>query len=168
AAAHQVGAAFRGGIDRSTSAAGAVSTDLASLTDAYRAIPGVLSASLAYRTVAPAARLAPGPVKPFDGEGGFVQIAAVDADSFAQTAIWRAQDSTAPLADLLAPLRAHRPGGAADDVVYAIVDAEVADLLQVHPDAHFALPIPGYDTGEMHFIVAAQVAHIPTTYNAAI
>src|SRR5262249_4410681 len=69
-AAHEAGADFSGGIGRSNNAAGAVPNDLDSLTAAYQAIPGVLSASLAYRTVAPTERLAPGPVKPFDGEGG--------------------------------------------------------------------------------------------------
>jgi ABC-type antimicrobial peptide transport system permease subunit len=167
-AAHQTGADFSGGIDRSRLAAGRAPTQLAPLTAAYQALPGVLSASLAYRTIASLVRLAPGPVKPFDGEGGFVQIAAVDVDTFAQTVIWSPQDSTQPLADLLAPLRAHRAEAATADVVYALVDAEVTDLLHLSTGARFALPIPGYDSGEMHFIVVAQVARIPTTYNAAI
>lgn len=59
--------------------------DLPALTNAYKHIPGVISATLGYKTTFS------------DVIGNTVDVLAVDADTFAHTAIWNEQDSAQPL-----------------------------------------------------------------------
>ena len=167
-AAFQAGTDISGGV---TPTGDASAANLARLTAAYDAIPGMLSATLGYRTYAPLARgnaasgvVVMSPSGPAGPNGGTLQIAAVDAGTFASTGYWDAQDSPQLLVDLMAMLRTHRLDATTRDVVYAVVDSDVWNELQLHPGATFTLPVPGYGQDGMRFVAAAEAAHIPTMF----
>lgn len=169
AAAFQAGADISGGV---TPIGDASAANLAQQTAAYDAIPGVISATLGYRAYAQlvngngahivgGSAISIGPVGP---GGATLQIEAVDANTFANTGYWDAQDAPQSLANLTALLRTHRADASAHDQVYAVVDATVWSNLQLHPGATFTLPVPGYTQGGMRFVAAVEAMHIPTMF----
>ncbi|HKS69937.1 MAG TPA: FtsX-like permease family protein, partial [Ktedonobacterales bacterium] len=154
-ATYQTGADFTGTVPSSV----AKQTSIAGITARYRAISGVTGAALGYGAS-------------IDG-GGLsasipLQLFAVDADTYAQSARWTDQDSARPLGDLMAQLRDARGTAASDDSVPAILDAATWQALHLTPGAQFTLAPPGYeDQGEtMRFVAVAQVLQIPTIYDS--
>jgi len=156
-AAHQVGADFGG---RLAVAPQPGMTGLTRRTAEYQAIPGVLAASLGIRTIATAVRQIPDPTAVFSNP--VYTLLAVDADSYAQAALWSERNSAQPLSELMVLLRARRADAAAGDVVPAVVDDATWDLLHLSPGASFTMVVNGYRTGMMHLVVVARVARIPT------
>ncbi|HEX6798047.1 MAG TPA: FtsX-like permease family protein [Ktedonobacterales bacterium] len=154
-ATYQTGADFTGTVPASVSA----QASTANLTARYRAIPGVTGAALGYT-----ASVGPNGVS----AGIPLQLFAVDADTYAQSARWTDQESTQPLGDLMARLRAARGGAATADSVPAILDAATWQALHLTPGAQFTLEPPGYQAQSetMRFVAVAQVLHIPTVYNS--
>jgi ABC-type lipoprotein release transport system permease subunit len=150
-AAYQVGADFAG--DLASSAAGQAPTDIAA---AYRAIPGVTSASVGYVYNAAANS---------NFGGAPLQLLAVDGDTFAGTAIWTPQDSSRPLASLMADLAARRSTAAAGDAVPAIVDTALWNSFGLKLGAYFTIRLPGYTGSAMRFVVVDRVDYIPTVYD---
>jgi len=95
---------------------------LTDMTMAYRHIPGVISASVGYA----------GQVQAGNATLNIpIDFKAVDAGTFAQTAIWTEQDSSQSLSSLMRQLVAQRAGVSAHDAVPAIVDANAENQLHL-------------------------------------
>src|SRR6266704_1230003 len=153
---------YQGGADFSgtTAASSYGSSFSASLlqkdTALYRAIPGVTSATLGYRGKAGAgcsALALP------------IELRAVDADTYAHTAIWTAQDSSQSVQSLMSMLAAQRSSAAVTNAVPAIIDASARDVLHLSPNAPFTL---SFSDGLVNFIVVAEVQHIPSVTDSAV
>ncbi len=118
-------------------------------TATYRHIPGVLAASL-------------GNVSALNYAAGSQNVAieqhAVDANTFAQSALWVDQD-TPSLSALMAQLRAQRTGVLTTGRIPAIVDAAAWNALHLSLGAHFTL---NDAQGPLTYVAIAEVAHIPT------
>ena len=125
---HQVGADFNGVIPPSTRA----QPSLAQQTAAYRRIPGVLSASLGLSSQAFL-------------EGSNLnlplEVRAVDASTYAQTAIWTRQDAAQPLGSLMKELA--QKSASAPLPIPAIVDALAWNELHLAPGTTFRVALPG-------------------------
>jgi ABC-type lipoprotein release transport system permease subunit len=147
-AAQQVGADFSGPIPFPVGS----HPDANVVESAYRAIPGVISATIGNVTDGVAQK---------SGQVGSVQIRAIDTRTFAQTAIWTHQDSSQPLAVLLASLAAPQAEIGASSVVPALVDAVTWDTLQLTPGARFNVSMSG-SAVTITFEAIAEVQHIPT------
>lgn len=89
------------------------------------------------------------------------RLLAVDANTFARTAIWTSQDSSQSLADLMALLIARRPQAQAQGVVPAIVAASTWQQLGLHPGATFHLVDSGANVDPTVYQAVAEVNHIP-------
>lgn len=122
---------------------------------AYQHIPGVSSVTLGYRDS----------FTPPNTDGLPVQITAVDATTFAQTAIWTKQDSTQPLSALMALLVAHRADALSGSTIYAVVDASLWNTLHLSPGEPFTMPLSDFVGTNIHFIAAAEVQDIPGIYD---
>jgi ABC-type lipoprotein release transport system permease subunit len=129
---------------------------LAKQTAAYRKIPGVISASLGYAGDASLTQSAQG--TPFS-------IRAVDTSTFAQTAIWTDQDSSQPLASLLAHLRAARQPTGPGQAVPAIVDALTWQTLHLSVGAPITTQ---FQNKTITFLAIAEVDHIPTVNDSLV
>jgi ABC-type antimicrobial peptide transport system permease subunit len=151
AANYSVGADFSGHLP------GGNSVPAETLTTAYRQVTGVDSATAGLQTSISGQSTA-----------AFinVQLNAVDADTFAQTGLWTAQDSTTALNALMQQLVAGRANAVTNDAVPAIVDEAMWQSFHLSQDPHFTLAVPGYTGGAMHFVAVARVMHIPSIYDA--
>jgi len=88
-------------------------------------------------------------------------LIAVDANTFAQTALWTAQDSDQSLADLMALLVARRTQAAQRGVVPAIVAASTWQLLGLSPGMTFHLTDESGSPDATTYLAVAEVEHIP-------
>ncbi|HLV98220.1 MAG TPA: FtsX-like permease family protein [Ktedonobacterales bacterium] len=127
---------------------------LAKQTAAYRAIPGVTSATLGFADDA---------LEPTTAMT--VSVRAVDASTFAQTAIWTTQDSTQPLSSLLHQLITHRPPAKEGESVPAVIDALAWQKLNLTVGAHFTLQL---DNKLITFTALAEIEHIPTVNDSLV
>ena len=123
---HQVGADFNGVIPPSTRA----QPSLAQQTAAYRRIPGVLSASLGLSSQAF-----------LEGSNLSLplEVRAVDASTYAQTAIWTRQDAAQPLGSLMKELA--QKSASAPLPIPAIVDALAWNELHLAPGTTFRVAL---------------------------
>ncbi|HVB21380.1 MAG TPA: FtsX-like permease family protein [Ktedonobacteraceae bacterium] len=150
-------AAFESGADFSgpTVSSSFGPPDFNSLTAQYNHIPGVISASVGYTALA--------------NDGGGVlgnplELRAVDADSFARTAIWSVQDSSQSLSDLMHSLVSQRQNGIQNSYVPAYVDQATWQGLHLSLNQHFTL-VFNDDTvynGSVDFVALGEVQSIPT------
>ncbi len=123
-------------------------------THAYEHVPGVLAASLGYVKTATAGNTT---------QGQSIDFHAVDANTFAQTAIWTPQDSTQSLTDLMRQLMTQRNSAIKQLLVPALVDAQSWNTLHLYPGAHFTLNFAVTDYADLiNFVAIAQVQHIPS------
>jgi putative ABC transport system permease protein len=156
-AAFEAGADFSGSL---STPAGQQQPSLSAVTAPYQRLPGVLSASAGYY-----------------GNGAFagaqqntiISVIAVDADTFAQTATWTAQDSSQSPGSLMALLVQQRRYAYTEDRVPAIIDAAAASNQDLQVGSTFSVQmngLPDYITGEststLNCIVVAVIHHIPT------
>ncbi len=147
-AVQQVGADFSGTLPKQFT----TSPTPAQWEARYHAVPGVLAASAGYVTET---------VSVGNTSSIPVDIRAVDTSTFAQAAIWTNQDSSQPLADLLARIAPSSSAGNAPAAVPAIVDASAWNALHLSIGARFALAENRVLAG-IPFVAVAQVQHIPT------
>src|SRR5258706_11608528 len=105
AATFAVGADFSGSLPASDSG-----KTFGTLKAQYSHLSGVQSATIGY-----SAQIAQ--------NGGDISLTAVDANTYAHTALWLSQNSSQSLSQLTAQLAAHRSAATAANVVYAVVDA---------------------------------------------
>ncbi len=147
-ALYQTGADFRGSVSPaiiSTTGPNVVHA----LSAEYGAIRGVTSATPVYDVQVYGASMP-------------IELLAVDADTFAKTAIWSEQDASAPLTSLMAALASRRSG--ATDVVPAVVDDVTWQMLNLTQGASFTLGFPSSQSISpvpLTFLAEAHVQHIP-------
>jgi putative ABC transport system permease protein len=146
-AAYQVGADFSGRLSGTVVTA----STLAEQTAAYRALPGVISASGGY-------------VTDVSIQQTTVEMLAVDSRTFAQTALWSSQDSSESLPALMALLTNQH--ALASGKVPVIVDALTWERLHVALGAQLLLPV-GVDA-TVSLIVVARVEHLPTVNDSLV
>ncbi|MEO6889277.1 MAG: FtsX-like permease family protein [Ktedonobacteraceae bacterium] len=145
--------AFQGGADFSGPLASTSALrDLGRQTRAYDNIRGVLSTSLGYT-----ASLQAGDVLAIP-----IELRAVDAGTFARSAIWTSQDSSQSLDALMNQLISGREEALARNAVPAIVDSATVQALHLSPGATFTLGATGSTGVIVTFVVMAEVQHIPT------
>jgi hypothetical protein len=153
-AAYRAGADFSGTLPAGTSS----TATLASRTSQYAQIPGVTAATLGYKV----------DMQPSNSPSSIpITLFAVDADSYARSAYWTAQDSAQPLSDLMAQLASARANAVTDGRVPAIVDDATWQTMHLTAAAPFTLQPPGYDNESMRLVAVAHVAHMPTIYDSA-
>ncbi|HEY6407312.1 MAG TPA: ABC transporter permease, partial [Ktedonobacteraceae bacterium] len=146
-ASYQSGADFSGTLQNSV----ATSSQVAEETALYRNIPGVTSATVGNTSSATAA----GTILSLP-----IEIRAVDATTFARTAIWTEKDSSQPLSSLMAQLAERRASVLSQQVVPAVVDTSTWQSLKLSPNAtSFAL---NFTEGVVRFRAIAEVQNIPT------
>ncbi|HEY6540597.1 MAG TPA: FtsX-like permease family protein, partial [Ktedonobacteraceae bacterium] len=156
-------ASFESGSDFSGDIAASGNTQQASLdaiTSLYQKLPGMISASGGY-----------------NGDGvvtilfqdTHLAVRAVDAGTFAQTAIWTSQDSSQSLASLMALLVARRQTAITQGYVPVIMDAAAASSLNLQVGSKVSVQmsdLPDYaqdtSTSILNCVVIAEVQHIPT------
>ncbi len=144
---------YQGGADFSGPIANQyyVQAQLGSVTQQYRSIPGVLSATMGYAGISKGSA---------SGLSSFqVEVRAVDTSNFASTAIWTSQDSTQSLSSLMQQLIAARNNAIKHSVIPAIVDAATWNQLDLSQGKPFTLD---FSDGTVAFIAIAEVQHIPT------
>ncbi len=148
-AAFQAGADFSGLLTNPSLTSPALDDE----TSMYRNVPGVASASLGYQT----GTVGGGNILSFT-----IDLMAVDANSFAQTAgpNWTGQDSIQPLPALLSRLVQARRTSIARQVIPAIVDSAAWTNLHLSVGARFELTFSAY--GPLFFVAEAEINHIPT------
>ncbi|WIG61291.1 MAG: hypothetical protein OJF49_004039 [Ktedonobacterales bacterium] len=151
-------AAYRVGADFSGTFSPAATATFASLKAQYAGISGVTSVTLGLSAE----------ITPDKNSAGIdLKLLAVDADTFSTTAAWTDQDSSQPLADLLALLRAQRATAVSQNGVAAIVDDATWNAFHLTTGAPFTLTPPGDSSQTMRLIAVAHVRHIPTVYNVS-
>ncbi|MBX5455420.1 MAG: ABC transporter permease [Thermogemmatispora sp.] len=150
--AFQVGADFSGAFLQPHAP-----NELATLTAAYRRLPGVLSASLGHATT-----LSGGGTQNLS-----IALRAVDAETFTRTARWTRADSAVPLPTLMQALVAARKRAIVAHVIPAIVDVNAARSLQIQPDQTFTL---NSSDGQISlaFQDVATVDAIPTIVSSSL
>ena len=121
----------------------------------YSALPGVQAATLGYSDL-------------LDNPVGDIHIFAPDADTYAQTALWSTQNVPQSLSDLNAQLLAHRSDAIAHNVVYALIDATLAQKYGLAQGDSFTLTMNETGTLHVHFIALALINYIPGSYNAPV
>lgn len=150
----QVGADFRGQIDPTNA-----KQSFSQLMQQYRSLAGVQAVTLGYT----ASNLQPS----LDFALPSLSLDAVDADTYASTAVWSSDYSQRSLALLMQELKAHRAEASSQDIVYAIADENTWNTLSLSPGLDFTLTMPGYKDGKtMHFRALEQVSNIPGIYDS--
>ncbi len=119
-------------------------------------IAGILSATPGYASTAVAGENTP----------LGIQLRAVDADTFAQTALWTSQDSSQSLDSLMQQLVAQQSHVAHLNALPVIVDANTWKALNLTQGARFELHVSNPDdtgSGTISCMALAEVQRIPTT-----
>jgi len=147
-AAYQVGADFSGSIPDAVNA-----QDVAHDRVALKRIHGVTSVTLGYTRHSQTV-----------GQNVFpVEIHAVDADTFARSALW--SDTSTSLAPLMAQLVNQRSGIEKGSALPVVVDALTWNRLNLSVGTQFSLeaaPATNTSDGTLSFVAIAKVPHIPT------
>jgi putative ABC transport system permease protein len=146
-------AAYQSGADFSGTFQNGVATPLqvTEETALYNHIPGVISSSVGnISSVTAAGTILSLPM----------EIRAVDATTFARTAIWTEQDSSQSLSTLMSQLTARRASVLSHQAIPAIVDSSAWQSLKLTSTAPtFSL---NFTDGFVHFVAIAEIQHIPT------
>lgn len=98
-----------------------------------------------------------------------LEVRAVDADTFARTAIWPTNNSTIPLNTLMRQLMQQRTKTKNTGVVPVIVDQLMVQRFNLAPGDTFSIqagPQSNKNDGTMTCLVMAVVQHIPTVGDA--
>lgn len=121
----------------------------------FASIPGVASASVGYTSSTRGDE---------NGVNASIELRAVDANTFARTGLWSAQDSSQPLSALMRQLVSQRSTAISQGVVPAFVDAAAWQTLSLSPGAPFTLDDLN---GTVNYIALGEIAHIPTVNDSA-
>jgi hypothetical protein len=103
-------------------------------TSLYDHIPGVISTTVGYTGSGSASGTS---------ETAPIEIRAVDASTFAHTAIWNSQDSRQPLDSLMTELINDRQNALVGDQVPTIIDALTMSRLGLQSGDSFTLSVDG-------------------------
>lgn len=150
AATFAVGADFSGTIPASDS-----TKTFAALKAQYSQVPGVQSTALGYYTNV-------------ETTGSVIRIEALDANTYAQTALWTAQNASQPLSALTAQLVSHRTDATTQNVVYALVDSAMWQRYHLSVGERFSIPVDDTNSTHISFIALAEVTAIPRLYDTPI
>jgi hypothetical protein len=156
-AAYQVGADFSGPVSYDSPLSIRDQTN-----DFVRRTQGVLSATLGYAANASTSGKAGGTT---------FEVRGVDADTFAQTAVWTPANSTQSLSSLMQMLVARRGDVARTSLLPALVDAATWQQLHLSVGAHFSLytnDASGIQTGAITYIAIAEIERIPTVQSSGL
>lgn len=126
-------------------------------TALYRHISGVTSATVGFSSTGTTSGTPSVPM----------QIRAVDAATFAQTAIWTPQDSSQSLSSLMNTLISAEKRGVGNGFVPVIIDAATASLLNLTPGSTFTITVSGLPYSTLNCYVVAQIHHIPGINDSA-
>jgi ABC-type antimicrobial peptide transport system permease subunit len=151
-AAYQIGSNFSGTYPTSASLS---RKPLAQQEAAFTSIPGVNAASIGYTSSTRGAE---------SGINASIELRAVDADTFAKTAIWSTQDSSQPLSVLMQQLVQQRSAALSQQAIPAIVDAAAWKTLSLTPGSPFTLSDLN---GTINYIAIAEVDALPTINDSA-
>ncbi len=151
-ASYQIGANFSGTYPSGSSLS---QKPLIQQEAAFEHIPGVLSASVGYVSSTRGAE---------SGVNAPIELRAVDADTFARTALWSTQDSSQPLSELMAQLAKQRDEAVGEQVVPAFVDTAAWKTLSLTPGASFTLSDLN---GTINYVALGEIEHIPTVSDSA-
>jgi ABC-type antimicrobial peptide transport system permease subunit len=143
AANFAVGADFTGAIP-----AADANKPLGTLQQHYSQVPGVTSVTLGYST-------------DIDTTVGVIHLEAVDASTYANSALWTTQNSAQPLSQLTTQLVSHRTDATAHNVVYALVDSAMWQYYHLSPGEQFSLQVDATNSIHINFIALAEVNTIP-------
>lgn len=146
-AAYQVGASFSGAYPANAHLS---MKPLARQEATFASIPGVKSACVGYTSQTRGAQ---------SGVNAPIELRAVDANAFADTAIWTSQDSSQSLRSLMRQLVDQRAAAISSQVVPAIVDEAARKTLSLSPGSPFTLSDLN---GTVNYVEVAEVDHIPT------
>lgn len=152
AAVHQIGADFSGTYLSGTNLS---KKPLKTQEATFMSIPGVLSASVGYTSSTRGAE---------SGINASIELRAVDADTFAQTAHWSTADSSQSLSDLMKQLKLRRSAAQDMEAVPAIVDMAAWKTLSLSSGAMFTLSDLN---GSINYMVIGVVEHIPTIIDSS-
>jgi ABC-type antimicrobial peptide transport system permease subunit len=122
-------------------------------TALYSSIAGVNSASVGYMGTGVSSGTTP--TIP-------IEIRAVDARTFAHTAIWTPQDSAQTLGALMTKLVTASSEAIGNDQAPVIIDAAMAHRLNLQPGNTFAVAVNNLPYSSLNCLVVAVVQHIPT------
>jgi ABC-type lipoprotein release transport system permease subunit len=147
-AAYQVGSDLSGTILSATS-----QTGFQQQQAAFKRIPGISSVTMGYSDEYQTDS---------NSDPSSVTVLAVDADTFAQTAVWN--DPGVNLSSLMQQLVAQRQQAVGNDAVPAVVDSLTWNRLDLSAGTQFSLQVAASNTrnGVMTFFAIAQVPYIPT------
>lgn len=146
-AAYQVGAQFSGTYPVGTPLS---RQPLDVQEQTFRKIPGVRAVCVGYLSSTRGAQ---------SGINAPIELRAVNANSFADTAIWTTQDSSQPLHSLMQQLVKQRGIAIGSLVVPAIVDEAAWKTLSLTRGSSFTLSDLN---GTVNYVGIAEVDHIPT------
>jgi len=144
-------ASYETGADFSGTTHASDNSSLADVMTDYQSIPGVLSATAGFAGQGSVA-----------GAAGtlLMEIRAVDADTYARTAVWPTEASHPPVSTIMQQLRERRAAAIHDDIVPVFVDAVAWNNLHLHIGSTFTVA-----TGvavDLHCLVIGEMEHIPT------
>jgi ABC-type lipoprotein release transport system permease subunit len=152
-ATFESGADFRGDLPQTL-----LHQKLSVVTNTYAHVPGVLAVSVGLTVQGSATGVNDSNVS--------MELRAVDAQTFANTAIWHTSDSVQPLPTLLALLRAQSGGGIKAGIVPIILDENAASQLNVTVGSSFSTLFESLASMTLRFSVVAVVTRIPTINSA--
>ena len=144
-------ASYETGADFSGTTHASDNSSLADVMADYQSIPGVLSATAGFAAQGSVAGSA---------ATLLMEIRAVDADTYARTAVWPAQASHTSASAIMQQLRERRAAAIHDDIVPVFVDAVAWNNLHLHIGSTFTVA-----TGvavDLHCLVIGEMDHIPT------
>src|SRR5579885_633492 len=144
-------ASYETGADFSGTTHASDNSSLADVMADYQSIPGVLSATAGFAAQGSVA----GSTATL-----LMEIRAVDADTYARSAVWPAQASRTPVSAIMQQLKERRAAAIHDDIVPVFVDAVAWNNLHLHLGSTFTVA-----TGvavDLHCLVIGEMDHIPT------
>jgi len=161
-AAYQVGSDFSGYLTQVYGNPQSTASVLAQTSAHYQQITGVTAASVGYINTA-YFFVSNGSGADYAHE---TDLRAVDAGTFAQTALWTGQDSSQSLKALMTRLIAMRAQALAGNFVPAIVATSTWQALGLHPGTTFHLGDSSGNPSSITYEAMAEVAHIPPADDA--
>ena len=144
---YQTGADFSGQLSSSGSSP-------TQITNQYRSIAGVLSASVGYTDTG------------VGGDAGLsMEVRAVDAASFGSAVIWPSSDAYKAARPLLAKLVSSRQDATDSITIPAIVDSITAHQMQLHIDSSFTIKLNDTYPDYMQCLIIGVLDSIPAINN---
>jgi ABC-type antimicrobial peptide transport system permease subunit len=144
---YQTGADFSGAITATNP-----KQTLKDLQAHYASVPGVTAATLGFHDASGSSQGLPAP-----------SIMAINADTYAQTAVWSSAYTTQTLQSLTDQLVSHRTSAIAHNQVYVITTTDLWDALGLYPGKTFTMPTDNKFVQNIQFVALAEANYLPQT-----